>query len=275
MQFSGSRALSEAFEIFKSRFGLMLVVGLIFVVLMVAAVFVFGAGMASQLAMGMQSPEAVAGGMGAGMVLFYLIFYLIQFAQQLALTRLCSDRHPPAIGDAITAGFKGAPTMLGAMLLLILVGIVAGLILSVAFAALAAGMQSPALMAVFVAVLLVGVLYLMARLCLLNPIVAIEEQRNPITVIGRTWSLTAGHAGKLMLVYGAVLIAAGALMVAIFMLTIGIPQPGSVPSGGAIAGLVLLVLAYILTFGMFLIALVVAFHRQLAGTSVAAAEAFE
>lgn len=284
MQFSGGRALSEAFEIIKNRFGAMLVVAVIFYVLLFGATFLLGAGMASQLALGMQSPDALAQGFGAGLILFYLVIYAIQFAQQLALTRLCSDRHQPSIGEAITAGFKGVPTMMGVILLLLVGGIALGIVLSLVFAAVAMGAQSGSLVALLVVLLVVGGLYLMARLCLLNPIVAIDEVRNPITVISRTWSLTSGHALKLVLIFAAVLVVAVVVFLTAMFVTMGgsmlaaFGNPGGAAPAPAIAGVlgfVALMLILAIAFGLYFVALMAAIHRQLAGTTTAAAEAFE
>lgn len=246
-----------------------------FYVLLFGATMLLGVGMMAQMAAGMQSPEAMAGGFGLGVFLFYLVIYAIQFAQQLALTRLCSDRHRATIGEAITAGFLGVPTMFGAVLLLAIAGIGIGLVLAFVFAAVAMGAQSGGVMAVLVTLLIVAGVYLMARLCLLNPVVAIDEVKNPITVIARTWQLTAGHALKLVLVFAGVLIAALAVVATALFATIGIPAQGAMPSGSGVATFVVLMIAFGLTFGLYMVALMVAIHRQLAGTSAAAAEAFE
>ena len=125
MPFSASRAFSEAFDILKSRFGVLIGTALIFWVGLMVIVGVFGgtlmAGMMASAAVGAEpDPAQMFAGMGFSGLLFYLLIYAVQFAMAIALMRLCSDRHPPSIGDAIGAGVRGVPTMFGAVILLAL-----------------------------------------------------------------------------------------------------------------------------------------------------------
>ena len=109
MRFSGSRALSEAFQIMLARIGPLLAVSIIGYAALFAA---SGAVMLSVLPqlLGMAgggfdpgSPDAMLAESGVGIFLLYIVIYAISFAQQAALCRLCSDRHAPSIGGAISA----------------------------------------------------------------------------------------------------------------------------------------------------------------------------
>jgi hypothetical protein len=281
MQFSASQALSEAFQILTSRFGALIGIALIFYAMLIAAAVALGGSIFAQIMAtmpaggGEPSPEVLAGGMGLGLVVFYLLIYAIQFAQQLALTRACSDRHSSSIGDAIVAGFKGVPTMFGAVILLGIVAVVAVIVLSMVFAAITMGTQSAALGVVLVVLAIIGCVYLFARLSMLNPVVAIDEERNPITAISRSWQLTAGNAGRLVLLFFGALLLAGGLAMVLFLATIGVPQPGAEPSGAGMIAFLIAMVVFGLTVGLYFVALIVAIHRQLAGPAPQAASVFE
>lgn len=280
MQLNIGQALSDAFQTLTSRLGALVGTALIFYVLLIGLMVALGGTMMAQMAAmmatgGEPSPEALAGGMGGGLILFYLLIYVIQFAQQLALSRLCSDRHEASIGDAITTGFKGVPTMFGAVILLGIGGVGAAIVGSLIFAGVAMGTGSAALTGVLAVVLIVAAIYLFARLCLLNPVVAIDEVMNPITVISRSWQLTGGNVGRLVVLFLAAVVVAVAILAAIFFATIGLPQPDAVPSTGGVIAFGIAILVYGLTVGLYFVALIVAIHRQLAGTSDSSATVFD
>jgi hypothetical protein len=280
MQLNIGQALSDAFQTLTSRLGALVGTALIFYVLLIGLMVALGGTMMAQMAAmmatgGEPSPEALAGGMGGGLILFYLLIYVIQFAQQLALSRLCSDRHEASIGDAISVGFKGVPTMFGAVILLGIGGVGAAIVGSLIFAGVAMGTGSAALTGVLAVVLIVAAIYLFARLCLLNPVVAIDEVMNPITVISRSWQLTGGNVGRLVVLFLAAVVVAVAILAAIFFATIGLPQPDAVPSTGGVIAFGIAILVYGLTVGLYFVALIVAIHRQLAGTSDNSATVFD
>lgn len=272
MQFSGSRALSEALEILKGRFGPLVAVTLIFYVALFGVVLALGGGMAAtMMAAGGADPAQAFAGMGLSIVLLYLVIYAIQFAQAIATMRLCSDRHPPSIGEAMSAGLRGVPTMFGVVLLLMLAGIVVGLVLSLVAAGLMAAANSAALSLVLALLLFGAMLYLLARLSLIVPVIAIDEVMNPVTVIANSWRMTASSAFKIVLVYGLALIVMAVIMIALFFATIGLPGlAATTPSPGGIIGLGVAILVLGLTLGLYFNCLIAAIHRQLSSGNVAA-----
>lgn len=276
MGFSAGTAFSESFALLRSRFVPMLVISILYYVLLVAMFAIFGASMfGSMMTMGMNAganPAAVPAGFGIGLLLFYLVLYSLGFFQQAALVRLCSDRHEPNLGDAISTGVRSVPTLLGAAVLLI-VGLIAVMILlSIVGAAVAFGARSPGLSFIVALLMVVGMGYMGMRLSMLLPAVAIEEERNPITAIGRSWGMTRGNALKLFLLFLGVFLIMGVIGLVLFFATLGMPQPGSVPSTGGMIGFFIAMMVFGLTVGMWFIALVAAIHRQLAGPSVAAVQ---
>lgn len=279
MPFSASRAFSEAFEILKSRFGVLIGTTLIFWVALVAVAAVFSgtlmAGAMASAATGAEpDPTQVFAGMGFSIVLFYLLFYAVQFAMSLAMMRLCSDRHPPSIGDAISAGVRGVPTMFGAVIILAIVGIIVGLVFGLIFGAISALLNSGALTALLaLAGALLG-LYIYARLSMLTPVIAIDEERNPIQAISRSWAMTGQAAFKILLVLGLAIIVSIVAILILVGATIGTAAlTGQPPSPGGIIAFIIGMIAFGVTVGLYFQALMAAIHRQVSGSDAEQASA--
>jgi hypothetical protein len=206
----------------------------------------------------------------------YLLIYAIQFAEALALMRLCSDRHPVSIGDAIAAGFRGTPTMFGAVILLGIVGGIGGLVIGMVLGLLMAAAQSSAVSILIGLVGLAGMIYLMARLSMLAPVIAIDEELNPINAIARSWRMTGGAALKIALVYAAAMVLILVLFFVVAALTIGTSMfgaGGGAPNPAGLIGFGIGMLVLGLSVGLYFNTLIAAIHRQLSGTTNSA-EAF-
>ena len=279
MPFSASRAFSEAFDILKSRFGVLIGTALIFWVGLMVIGMVFGGammgGVMASAATGTDpDPAAMFAGMGFSVVLFYLLIYAVQFAMAIALMRLCSDRHPPSIGDAIGAGVRGVPTMFGAVILLMLVGIAGGMVFGLIFGAISAGLNSGALTVLLAIASLVLMIYLYARLSMLTPVIAIEEERNPIRAISRSWTMTGPAAVKIALVIGLAAIASCLVILVLVFATMGTAAlSGQPPSPGGVIAFFLGMVAFAVTVGLYFNALFAAIHRQVSGGDAAQASA--
>lgn len=281
MTFSGSRALGEAFEILKSRFGVLVGTTLIFWVglMVVAGVFggtIMASVMASASTGAEPDPAQIFAGMGFSIVLFYLLLYAVQFAMAIAMMRLCSDRHAPSIGDAISTGVRGVPTMFGVVIILAVAGLIGGLVVGLVVGGLVAVSGSEIISMLMVIAAIVGGLYLYARLSMLTPVIAIDEERNPLRVISRSWAMTGPAALKIVLVVALAAILAGIAVFALLFATIGTAaMSGQPPSIGGMIAFVIAMIAFGLTVGLYFTALIAAIHRQLSGGSAAAAgEAF-
>lgn len=278
MRFSGSQALSEAFQIMLARIGPLLAVSIIGYAALFAA---SGAVMLSVLPqlLGMAgggfdpgSPDAMLAESGVGIFLLYIVIYAISFAQQAALCRLCSDRHAPSIGGAISAGIKCVPTLFGVAILLLIALVVVMLVASLTMAGVVTGTESPGLSFLVGLLMLIGFIYLFARLSMILPVVAVDDVRNPITAIGNAWRITGGHVLRLVLLFALVAVVMGVLFMVLSALTLGSFSPDAVPSIGNMIGFGVLMLVFGLTVGLYFTALVAAVHHQLADSSVSAVE---
>lgn len=274
MRFSGSRALSEAFQIMLARIGPLIAVSIIGYL----AIFALSGGLMASMLPGILSgaqpgsPDAMLAQYGGTIFLLYLVIYAVSFAQQAALCRLCSDRHAASIGGAISAGVKCVPTLFGVAILLLIALFALMLVASLGMAGVVAGTESPGLMFVLGLLMLIGFIYVFARLSMILPVVAIDDVRNPITAIGNAWRMTGGNVMRLVLVFLLISVVMGVLFMVLSALTLGSFNPGAAPSIGNMIGFGALMLVFGLTVGLYFLALVAAIHRQLADTSVSAVE---
>lgn len=196
--------ISQTFSMIKQRFGGLLGLWVIyFVIQMAMTVLLFGA-VGAQFAMlgaGGVDEANPLGAMGFGfiasMVVFYLAYLLLSFASSVSLTHHASSLHSPEFGGSFSAGFKSIPTLLGLVLIFfvayILLVIVLGIIVGILSILGEFGATLGALLAAFI------ILYLMCRLILTMPIIAVEGERNPINAITRSWALTSGNVLRIFL----------------------------------------------------------------------------
>lgn len=266
MDFSGSMALSEAWTLFKGRFGPLLALAILYYVLLIAIFGIVGVTMGSAFSGG---PTASAGaGAMIGFIFLYVLIYAIGFFHQAASCRICSARHQATLGEAMASGIRCVPTLFGVAVLAIIALIALVAAFSIVSAVLVAGVKSSGLGLLVSLALLMGFAYLGMRLSMVLPVVANEDQRNPIHAIGRSWQLTRGHALKLFLLFLMVALVIGGIGLLMVMLTIGIPSAGSAPNGAGVIGLFIAMIVFGLTIGIYFIALVAAIHNQLSGPAL-------
>lgn len=263
--FSGGQAFSDAFGIMAARFGPMFVAWLVYIVAIIALNASFLGTMMAGMAPAMDPADNPMAKVGGAIFLFYLAYLGLLFAQQVAISRTTSDRHRPAIGEALVAGLKAVPTMLGIMLLCLVGGFGGLFVLSLLSAGLSAALNSAVPGAILSLLGMLGMAFVFARLSLVLPLVAIEEQMNPISAIAGSWRLTARESFKIALIWIAVFLLYLALVFGLFAVTIGIPSAGApMPNPGRFIGLAIGFLVIAVTMGLYVIALATAMHRQLA-----------
>jgi hypothetical protein len=221
-----SEILSDTFARLRERFWGLLGIWFVFFAIMMAALVVFFlaiGGSAFALAGSMESGSAFGPGMGAGMVLliivFYLVYLLIAVAQYAAMNAMASPIRNAGFGDALNAGFRSSPTLLVVMVLLVIGYFVFALIASVLFAALA--QLGSAATVIGAIALFAAILYLACRLAIVFPIVPVDGVRNPFAAIGRSWNLTRGNALAIFLAFVVFGIIAAILFAIVFVPSMG------------------------------------------------------
>ena len=281
-KFSVGQALSTAFEIFKARFVPMAILTVIYYAILFAIMGTVGMAMIGSMAMGGGDPMSTGAGALGGMILLYLAIYAINFWQQAAMCRLTSDRHEPSVGAAMTAGLGAILPLFGVLVLVLVAGFVVALVFGIAIGGAAMGTQSSAVGVIAGLAMLAGVIYLALRLSMTLPAIAIEDHRNPITALRRSWDMTRGHVLRLLALFVIVGVVMGLVGFTVLSATAGGMMasmaagggaPGAVPSMAAMGSLFVAMVLFGLTLGIFLMALIGAIHRQLSGESVAEVEA--
>ena len=165
-----------------------------------AGTFVGLAELASVLAAGVvPDPTQFANAMASfvGFALFVVVAAVVILSTQTtALVYAMSARYlgrPVALGDALRAGLRATPRVIGAGLLIFLTFVLLWTVLAVVMAV------SQQALVVLVALLvgIIGTFYILAS-TLTAPVVATLEGVGPLTAIRRSWSLSSGNRWRIL-----------------------------------------------------------------------------
>ncbi len=181
------------------------------------------------------------------------------FIGSMSLLALLTDRGNPTVGEALGKGLKSIPSYIAAQLLSALA---AGLAIGLPVG-LASAVAPPAVAAVVALLMIVAIIYFAVKFSLVAPVIAIDEVRNPVAAIARSWRLTKGNSLRIfafMVLLFAVIVIIGALVQGV--LTLGLAA-----IGGEVARIGIGLVSAAINAGMTVIFLVVlaAIHRQLTG----------
>ncbi|MBK6802106.1 MAG: glycerophosphoryl diester phosphodiesterase membrane domain-containing protein [Novosphingobium sp.] len=195
---------------------------------------------------------------------WFLGMTLIQTVGQVAVLALLARAGQATVGEALREGVAGLLPFLAVQILLVMA---ATLALGIAIA-LGGVTGSPVIAGVLVGVILGAGAWAGLRMMLTLPVIAVERKRSPFQVIRRSWELTRGNAGRILLYVALLAIAvffiiavAGAIIGIVMALLAG-PQAAQIANAviGAVVGSV---------FSLYLVASLSAMHRQLGGSGVA------
>lgn len=148
---------------------------------------------------------------------WYVLASLISMIGTMALLALFGHASRPTVGEAIRTG-------LGATVPGILVQILQGFLLSgvvLAPAALLGISGSPGLAALGTIFGVGLAAWLWARTALATPVIVVEGQRNPIAALQRSYALTKGNAGRLLLFF-FLLVLAFVIVTQLFTVVVGL-----------------------------------------------------
>lgn len=283
MNLSVSQILSETMGIVRSRFWSLVGMYLAWFAIMMGLVIVLSiamGGSALALAGGMPGSDPMAAGLGIGFILMMIVFYvgyiLIACAQNAAMCTLASPLRSNDFGGAFGTGIRAALPLLGVILLLLVAYFAFALVIGIAGAALSqVGTAGTAILGFAVVGL---VLWLGARLGIVMAVVPVDEVRNPITALGRAWSLTRGNALPIFFAFLAFLVIAVVLFAIVALPFFGsLTALGAGDSAPAIGSMVFMFFGFIavgLVVAVAYSALLSSIHALLTGPTNAA-EAFE
>lgn len=278
------RIFSTSFAMFRQRFWPLVGMWAVFFAIQMAGSMVLGIGMmmttmagAASAGGALEDPAAIAG-LGVGMIVFLVLFYgaylVLLLAQQAAMVTLASPLEEPAFGAALGRGFKSALPffgiavilMLGYFLLVVVIGGIAGV----------AGQAAGSAVGIVLGLLLLPVMvYLACRFSVLVPVVAVDQVFNPIAAIRRSWAVTQGKVGAILLAIIAFvllsLVAMGVPFALIFGGIFAAEDSGVAAAGFAIVG-VLLVIPLFIVYTIFAAAFTAVLHSEVTGGGAEALE---
>ena len=190
-----------------------------------------------------------------------LAVVIAQFIGSLSLLALLGNPDSPTVGEALKRGLAAAPAyFLVQVLSVLLVSLAIGIPLGVIMAA-APGIVG----AIGVFAAMAGALYLFVKFSLLGPVVAIEQVRNPIAALRRSWQLTKGNSLRIAIFIFLLFLTIGIVSVLVTLvlgLVFALFSQGIADIGNAVvASLVNAVL------GVIFVVVLAAVHQQLAGPS--------
>lgn len=202
MRFDSSRAWNEASQAVSANREVLLALAGVFLVLPTFALGVFA-----------PQPEAPAGASPEQLLALLGEFYsahwlkfvgagLLSVVGTMAMLALFTDARRPTVGEAIKLGAIGAISVIAAQ---ILMGMAIGALIVIP-AAVAGAIGVPMLpILVLIAACAVSV-WLAIRLSMLSPAVMVEGIRNPVAALQRSWQLTQGNAGRLLVFFALLVI---------------------------------------------------------------------
>ena len=189
----------------------------------------------------------------------YALTFMVQIVGYLALLALLRDRRRPTVGEAISAALRGLLPAVGTVLVLAIAFTMVVIAAALLMALLGAG-GAAALLGI---VLMPALVWLLVRVSLWQPVIAIDRVANPIRVIGRSWALTRGNGLRLFVFYLLLFIAYIVVSIVIGLVASGLllalGETAALIVGAIVSGLIGTVAAVIF------VAVLAAVHRQLAG----------
>lgn len=207
MKFDLDTAWKDTTSLVRDNFGLLAVVAGVFYFLPYLAAMLWVPGL-SELMMGQFDPndsamEARVNAMLADYWWALLLLSIMQTTGFLGMIALLRRRANPTVGEALKIGARGVASYLAASLLM---GFAIGLAMVVLV--LPGSISGLAILTVFgiIAAIIVS-LYLFTKFSISPPIVAIDEELNPIKVLRRSWQLTKGNSVRLFLFYALLIVA--------------------------------------------------------------------
>ncbi|MBA4764059.1 MAG: glycerophosphoryl diester phosphodiesterase membrane domain-containing protein [Erythrobacter sp.] len=207
MKFDLDTAWKDTTRLLRDNFSLLAVVAGVFYFIPYAAALLWIPGLA-ELTMGQFDPsspetEAMANEMFAGYWWALVLLGIVQGIGLLAMLALLKRRASPTVGQAISAGGKSVLSYIAAQLLqAVILAIVIFLLIGLP---VASGLTPLAIIGGIAG--LVVVAYVLTKLSIAAPIIAIDGQLNPVAALTRSWHLTKGNSVRLFFFYFLLLVA--------------------------------------------------------------------
>lgn len=207
MKFDYDSAWRDTTRLLTGNFGLLAVIAGIFFFVPYAALMIALPGMAS---FAQPDPSVGTDAMMGAMMDFYAEYWwvlltlaVVQSIGMLAMLALLRREGSPTVGEALGAGARSVVSYLAAQILQAL-----GLVLAIMLLLAPAGVTGSTGLAVLGGIVaFVFCVYVVTKLSLAAPIIAIEGVLNPVTALRRSWALTKGNSVRLFFFYVLLVVA--------------------------------------------------------------------
>ncbi|WP_209346874.1 glycerophosphoryl diester phosphodiesterase membrane domain-containing protein [Pontixanthobacter sp. CEM42] len=188
------------------------------------------------------------------------IYVVLAIIGSLALFALLGKGHRPTVGEALKIGVIGCLPYAVSLVLFVVIAMIIAVIFGVV-----AGVAGLAIINLIMSVAaFTCIFYVGTRLLLAGPVIAIEQNYNPISAMVRSWKLIGGHTRKVLIFMVLVFIAVfvvglvSSQIIALFSALIGSGQI-ALWLEGILSGILGALISTLL------LAIYTAIHRQLAG----------
>lgn len=195
---------------------------------------------------------------------YMLISLVAQTIGGMAVLRLFTQANRPTVGDAIGKALGDTLIFFAAT---ILIGI-AEMVAAVLIIGLGVATGAKAVAGVAAVITFSALLYISIRVILVMPAIAVEGIRNPLLALQRSWALTRGNAGRIML-FLLLLMLAVAVINTVVSLVLGLVLALILGTKGAGIAVAVVSSAIGAIFALYLYTALAAIHRQLAGPTPA------
>ena len=194
----------------------------------------------------------------------------VQFIGSMSLFALLTDRGNPTVSEALGTGIRSMPSYIAAQLASVLL---ASLAIGIPLGVISA-LGGPAVAALAALVAFGLIAYVLIKLSLVAPVIAIEGERNPFTAVGRSWQLTKGNSLRIFAFIALLVVVVGIISVLVSgvlgLVLAALGDTVATIGGGLVSALVNAVLTVV-----FLVVTVAIYRQMVGATPERTAEIFD
>ena len=188
-----------------------------------------------------------------------LLLALIQAAGTISVLTVLGDPRRPTVSDAISRGIAMIPSQFAAQFLTAF-AIVTPFLVAAAIGAVAGAVAAGLLVILAIPI----AIYILVKLSLSSPVIAIERTANPLAALARSWRITKGNSVRLFAFY-LLLIVAFLVVSTIVTLVVGLVF-AMFGESFALIGTAIVSSIINAVFAMFAYAVLASVHAQLTST---------
>ncbi len=271
MKFDGNQAWKQTAAWVSANRDVLIALAGVFFLLPSLAVNLFAPQPASVTGMTPEQIVAVTRAYYLRSLPYIIPMLLFQALGILTILTLFTDRQRPTVGVAIRQSLSGILGYIVAQLLPgMAIGVVGGIIafvIGIAAGSAGASLTGPLIILLIVAIVALAI-YVFTRCSLTGPIIAVENVRNPIAALVRSWRLTRGNVVRMALFYVLLAILVVVILSVVTSL-VGIIAALALDARNAALVSTVVSATLLAAVTVYFVAILGAAHRQLTGPAQA------